>query len=450
MRNLRAALSKEQAAAADAEIKVRGSGEVRRQLEVLQEYQLIDRPRLGELDRRLLGVSDELQAARLTHLKTEMDAEHAYRGLERLQLLAIDAAFPTSDESVRYLYAKIFSDNRCLACGNSAPESAAASQERLAENRCLVCGTSLVSAAVAPISGAALSRAREHVTETETSSRSALEQLEQVSAEHARLVAAFRILSASVASRDSEIQALVNRLPPEDAALIEQYAELSSLNSRVMAQTTELAELRSSFTAFIDVANRRIARSRRKIADTFQSFAGDFLLEDCKLVWALHKDRLGESGELIDFPGFELDLSSTNRSDMTRRDGPDQVSESQREFIDLAFRMTLMTAATRECVGSLVIDAPESSLDAVFVSRAAEVLSRFADPDSDNRLVITSNLIDGDLIPALMAHACIRTGKDPRVVDLLSLAAPTAAVTSHRADYEHVRRRLYARARSLQ
>jgi len=39
-----------------------------------------------------------------------------------------------------------------------------------------------------------------------------------------------------------------------------------------------------------------------------------------------------------------------------------------------------------------VIDAPESSLDAVFVTRAADVLTRFA-ADGGNRLLITSNLI---------------------------------------------------------
>ena len=448
MRNLRAALSREQAAAVETEARILSSGEVRGQIEILQEYQRVDRPKAEVLDAQLLVANEEVQDAQLAKLTSEMETEHAYRDLERLQLLAIDAAFPNSDESARYLYAKLFSGDRCLACGSSAPTAVAELQQRLDDNRCLICGSSLTSPAVEAISGPALDRARARLEASEIAATTASDRLRLASNRRSDLVATFQTLSADIAKRDAEIRDLVDRLPPEDAALIEQHAELTSLGARVTAQTEELAVLRADFTEFIDTANRRIARSRRKVAETFQGFAGDFLLEDCKLIWSIQRDRLGESGDPIEFPGFELDLSSANRPDMTRRDRPEQVSESQREFIDLAFRMTLMATAGRGSVGSLVIDAPESSLDAVFVNRAAEVLSRFAVSEAGNRLVITSNLIEGDLIPALMRQAGIRTVRDGRVVDLLSLAAPTAAVSARREEYEDVRRRLYRRARA--
>lgn len=109
--------------------------------------------------------------------------------------------------------------------------------------------------------------------------------------------------------------------------------------------------------------------------------------------------------------------------------------------------MTLMTVGTSNHAGSLVIDAPESSLDAVFVRRAAEVLDRFAQADDGNRLLITSNLIEGDLIPQLLRQAGIRSARDRRVVDLLSIAAPTAATTELRDEYASVRKALFQRAR---
>jgi hypothetical protein len=125
------------------------------------------------------------------------------------------------------------------------------------------------------------------------------------------------------------------------------------------------------------------------------------------------------------------------------------VSESQREFIDLAFRMALISVAGVPNAGALVIDAPESSLDAVFVRRAADVLTRFASFGSDNRLLITSNLIDGDLIPELARQNGIRSARDARVVDLLKLAAPTAATRELGPEYRDVRNRLFRQARSL-
>jgi hypothetical protein len=142
-------------------------------------------------------------------------------------------------------------------------------------------------------------------------------------------------------------------------------------------------------------------------------------------------------------------MSGASFTSPVRRHGPDQVSESQREFIDIAFRMTLMAIASDEPAGTLVIDAPESSLDAVFVSRAAEVLTRFGNPLTSNRLIVTSNLVEGDLIPALIRRADIKSAKDARVVDLLRLAAPTAATRELKTDYSRVRSNLFRRAKQV-
>jgi hypothetical protein len=85
-----------------------------------------------------------------------------------------------------------------------------------------------------------------------------------------------------------------------------------------------------------------------------------------------------------------------------------------------------------------VIDAPESSLDAVFVGRAANVLSRFAEPSRGNRLLITSNLVAGQLIPSLIQTTPVAE-RSQRIVDLFAIAAPTAAVRQLRDEYEAIR-----------
>ena len=103
----------------------------------------------------------------------------------------------------------------------------------------------------------------------------------------------------------------------------------------------------------------------------------------CALIWAPHKAQVGEYGPQINFPAYELEMGADFPSPV-RRSGPEQVSESQREFIDLAFRMALMRVAGPERAGTLVIDAPESSLDAVFVTRAADVLT------PSGRLILTT------------------------------------------------------------
>ena len=92
------------------------------------------------------------------------------------------------------------------------------------------------------------------------------------------------------------------------------------------------------------------------------------------------------------------------------------------------------------------MDAPESSLDAVFVERAASVLGAFGRTETGNRLVVTSNLIAGELIPELLRKAAEQGDRANRVVDLLAVATPTAAVAEFREEYEHARNTLLERA----
>ena len=131
-----------------------------------------------------------------------------------------------------------------------------------------------------------------------------------------------------------------------------------------------------------------------------------------------------------------------------RRTGPSDVSESQREFIDLAFRMALIKAASQSGFGSLVIDTPESSLDVVFARRAAEILLRFGSAEGDNRLIVTSNLVEGSLIPTLAGAAALDDRDTPRVIDLFDIAKPTRAILSAERDYADARRRMLDGARS--
>jgi hypothetical protein len=232
---------------------------------------------------------------------------------------------------------------------------------------------------------------------------------------------------------------LVRRLPPEEAEIHKQRSELAVMRSRVEELRSEVTSRRETFRLFVNELNRELVKWSEGVKLAFDAFAEGFLLERCRLIWSPQKARIGETGEMVEFPAYDLELSGTNFPSPVRRDGPDQVSESQREFIDLAFRMALMEIGGQSKGGSLIIDAPESSLDAVFVSRAAAVLSRFASRSHHNRLLITTNITEGTLVPKLLANCTTEADRADRVVDLFEIAVPTAAVREMRAEYDKVR-----------
>ncbi len=445
MRNFQSVLTREERSLTDAEHVASSDGNVREDLATLERLQAIDQPRLEDLNDGVAELSAAQQAARLNQLKAEDEHESAYRNLERLQLETIAAAFPSASDTARYLLAQLISDEECLACGSHAPRAAATLRRRAGDDHCVLCNSPIKRSLARKSTSRDIVKATKELERAGTRLRAASERCSEAEAELQDALTAISELNSTVTGRSARIEQLARELPPEEAELHAQRRELSAMRARLESMRRELDARRTIFARLIKRTSRDIVTRKDDVQLAFQEFARGFLLEECALAWAPHKDRVGETGPTIDFPAFELEMGGADFPSPVRREGPQQVSESQREFIDLAFRMALIRVAGTGAKGSIVIDAPESSLDAVFVTRAADVLTRYAG-DADNRLVVTSNLVEGDLIPELMRRNGVSAVSSKRVIDLLEIAAPTAATRALKVEYQNVRKALFRRA----
>lgn len=447
VRNLQYGLNKEVKRLSKATAALSNADEVRQSLGLLTSAQAQDQDRLDSLTDELAELSARRSVARLSALTVDQDWETAVKAVERFELQAIAANFPDTSTTVRYLLAQILAESRCLTCGTDVPEFRQELESRVRSDHCVVCASHVPRSdnerAHHP---RLLTKARKRAQALEVQARQAEDARQTVELEHAELLGTVSELTAITSKRAVAIDELLRQLPPDEREIHQQRDAMSNMRASVEVRREELTTKRRDFAEFVASVNERIAQQRDAIKQAFDGYAKGFLVEECELAWRPRKSRVGETGELVEFAAFELAMSGASFESATRRTGPAQVSESQREFIDLSFRMALMQVAT-SFGGSLVIDAPESSLDAVFVSRAATVLTTFAE-HGENRLVVTSNLIDGDLIPSLLRQSGIRSNRDRRVVDLLSIAASTAATRMLNDEYRSVRQRLFARARS--
>ena len=446
MRNLSAALSREERALAGNEFKTQAGANIRQQLSQLEELQAVEEQRLEQLNDQVAQVEAHRQGARLRALKEEQEQESRYRELERAKLTSIGARFPGRSETARYILAQLLTERICLVCGTEAPQAATDYAARIDHKMCVICGTDLsaVDSLVPTLQLAdqrvqAAAAALEGIEKDLDDARRLLKQAENQYQSH---YSETQQLNYQIAERSNQIDSLVKRLPPAEAEMHRQRSELASMRSRVEQLREDLNSKRDAFRKFVEEISRYLVAQSEQVKQSFDEYAEGFMLELCRLVWSPRKDRVGQTGELIDFPAFEIEMTGTDFQIPVRRTNPDQVSESQREFIDLAFRMSLMAVAGSQSGTTLIIDAPESSLDAVFVSRATQVLSRFAEPARNNRLVVTSNLVEGQLLPGLIASATASTDTGSRIVDLFSIAIPTAAVLKLRNEYDKVRLRL--------
>ena len=453
VRNMRAVATGEERILAREENLAANEPNIREELRELEQLQRNATKSLDEINSNLSAIEARHESARLRFLTLEQERESIYRELERAQLLTFNSKLPQHSDSARYILAQLLTNGECLVCGNSVPGVMASMESRIRADECIVCGTVLatMSEQIPADSGDEEIRRRQlDFRKVDAELGAASNTLEESQTERTSTVTEIQSLQTAIAERSARVDFLLQRLPPEEAQLHERQREFASLRARVGVLQLELDEKRSSFSQIISDANAAIEGQASSVLASFGEFAREFLLEDCRLLWSPKAARLGQAGQRFDFPAFELELGGSNFAGTIRRSGPDEVSESQREFIDISFRMALAKVAERRHATSLVMDAPESSLDAVFVGRAARVLGTFGRPEAGNRLVVTTNLVAGQLIPSLLREAADRGDRIGRVVDLLAIATPTAALRSLRNEYDVARDLLLEQADNLE
>lgn len=453
MRNLQAALSREEKEEHKNQSLSKAAPEIRAELtskETLLRGVLKNQAKLIES-------IEELDEARRRHRLDALRAAETLHAvvheLERARLAAVEARYPSADESMRYIFSRLMTDDVCGVCQTPGRQEKRAQMLNAIDTKhCILCDATIEPLAGEPIDFTAerlnLLRIRvQEATITEAASRQSLEtSANEYTAAAKRLVE----LNGEAAELTADVEALVRQLPPDEQVARRQSDDMTKLKKRVEMMSAELQVKREAFAGKLATYRRHIGNFATQVKAAFDEIAGGFLIEDVSLSWTPMRVQLGQAGTSgvtltpIEYPSFSIEMTGANFSAVQRRDSPEQVSESQREFIDLAFRMALVRVGTQSQTSTIIIDAPESSLDAVFVNRAAKVLATFANANSANRLVVTSNLAAGKLIPAMLKAAENNPrARFDRIVDLFNAGVPTRAMTNLRAEYEELRQELF-------
>lgn len=384
----------------------------------------------------------------LEHLRAAQELDSLTRAYEHAKLVVLSSQFPSHAQSALFIWNQVLADSLCLLCGNDADELKRAIEDRIASDKCTVCTNALASAADPDGQSASepveLARERSVRTWDDLSAQRALvKNLEQ---EVAAATAELRAAETAMAEDDlrrtvraQRISTLRQQLPPDPQGYLTDRSHVAAMTSRLSAMAEELREAATTFDRFVDEMSRSILLSAENIKERFDLYAHLFLLGEGELSWSPREEQIGQSAYRVKFPAYELQLGR-NDGIISTRSGAADVSESQKEFIDLAFRMALIDTAGQRGGASILIDTPESSLDAVFSNRAAIVLADFLS-DSNNHLVVASNLTDGRLVPALISQVK-ENGGSWSILNLLKVARPTPAIVELGQEYENAYNKL--------
>jgi hypothetical protein len=431
----------------------------------------------------IVQARQSLEGRRLRREKARLDLEEARIAYEEEQQLFYQSVFPDLAGTAAHVFLNLATGGGCLVCGNQSVAAGDRLKDFAQRHQCPIC-ESQPEQQENVVSPAEFSEKRlaKVAAQVEILRSSLLELDHDVARENAELIELIearedtvtdvqryqRRLNELQKEATSEILEIVLAEDEEQISFKRHYVELGEKRLDSLLADRTAAEMR--YLAIKAKQEKVLADRLKQAKERFARISRHLLAEECTLREITDTRRIGQEGQLIDFPILEVMMSSgVFTGSPSAREDASSVSESQREFIDLAFRMALIeTAAAADSDAMLVLETPEASLDSLFVTEAGALFRGFAAKGGadGNVFIASTNLNNEGMIPALFGAAvpppreptrdldadALTVDKDlaretpapvlppkerkSHLINLLDLSAPNAALRQHREFYE--------------
>lgn len=401
----------------------------------------------GELDALLkdeIKLSEELDGAEtqrsdynLQVKRAEKELDDAAQVYEKIKFDVLRQAFAGVNPTDQYIFLKLISEKICIACNQAAPDAAKEMQTRSDTGHCVVCGNPRkFDTNVEYIGDAAKNKAVEAYEALESRRRELDDLRRQFITSNDFVYALHKKLSAvrlNAETKHGTIRQLKKNLPAEEGLeLSREEDRIVTLREQVQIFRQERTIAEQKIDELLVQLKNATEEIRERLEGAFDRRAEPFFAEQVRLVYAPRTAKIGQGGRSFEFPAFEVEMTSGATLSQFVRRTQEQVSLSQREYLDIIFRMILIDELGSG-KGTLVVDGPEGSLDAVFAGRAGDLFARFAMGDTAN-VILACNIIEGGFIPHTLS-AYLKEQRRSRVVNLIEQAMPTQALINLRDLY---------------
>lgn len=384
----------------------------------------------GELQAQVRSLDVDLNQAEATLADLEEQLEHADAAF-------IAHALPTMHDKAKFLMAGLGSGHGCFVCGNRHSSQLQTVAKELKGGNCFVChhpisgrgkGAKVESIASAQVRQLEQQYSRVRATAASMDAQReavykqvnpALDALRQAASRNASAALKFGTLQAQLPSAPNATDAVQVELDAERAAL-----EKIDFDRKVAAE---------KYRDFVRQGRVQVEGFKETLRTKLTNYAEAFLQETVEVHFgAQDKVKIATGAGQVGMPSFSIRMTSSTHNVPKERLTSENVSESQKEFLDLAFRMTLLDMVCSDAATTLIIETPEASLDSWFMLRAAALMRQFAPAGSGpvRNLIATSNLNGTQMIPALLGRVdkAGKTKKGARTtgaqfVDLLKMTA---------------------------
>jgi len=292
------------------------------------------------------------------------------------------------------LIAHSISTGACELCGSSGVSAMALLATRASSSQCPLCDSVIAIAAPDPESVSHLRGLDQELTAIKKSLRDVHAGLASLRAVERAARERWTQSKDQLDAFDEANSALLNSLRlglnsnASDAALATFKEQLATIER----EKATAYQLREEFKGQLSILTRQLeehyAAVEQRFVPALRQLAEQFL--GMPLSVQLHTGASGEVGLLLEVRG-------------TARRHSQQLSESQRFFLDIALRMALTQhMSDPQSPGAMYIDTPEGSLDIAYEKRAGTMLAMFA--EAGHQVIMTANLNSSRLLLELAAR----------------------------------------------
>lgn len=354
-------------------------------------------------------------------------------------LLAEALADPTI-ASVRVALAKFYAtpnDRTCPCCSRPGLERTVAAHAVAAvtsarQGNCIVCSKTL------PAQRTELKAVPVSTQEKETGQRAGTLQ-------------GLLFQREQVRSRISLLREDEGRVSTALARVQEEELEDMRKNPASVAQTLEgaIKQMREREKRAREVCNKEMAALKKElgktnavfskisanIAKAFTKYANLYLDEPCDVAFLKEGDLPSKRGPQVKAPhaAFFPVISGETRP------SAQALSDAQRSFVDLAFRMAVVEVwhkQTKKTV-TLFVETPEGAVDIAYMERVAKMLRTFG--QQGHTMVITTNLNNDIFLPEVMALRP-KSQRTTSVLNLLEEGNPRPVQRAHHKRFDRILR----------
>ncbi|MBN8582681.1 MAG: hypothetical protein J0L96_18600 [Anaerolineae bacterium] len=389
---------------------------------------------------KLNNVSEE-KALVLTETKRiNKELTQLAEEIENIQntLFEIEEAFildkldKVQTEEVRLALHKLIHRQICPSCGEKAEELSKQAQVYKAEGRCPLCGSKhslkksdkedypLIEAQLSEKMRAKLSLEQNFI-EQERFLQNLEEQENLLQFTYNKIKLNQYNINPSEEFSEEEINIKDVKISSEKN-LKKRARELELNYLEVEKSFNDLQrKLEKKYNEFTKIANERVIR----LGELYETYATSFLGTRCEL---------GKRTADIKFLSLDLFVPKFNGQ---IRSAPEDCSEAQRFFLDIAFRMSVIDLAKElsQAKGTFICETPENALDVTYIENVAKM---FRDFSKEGHSLIAS----GNLQPAGLAGPMLfdiaKKSRSKSILNLLNYGKLSDVQENNRSALEAV------------